>query len=296
MYKREANGTWTATGCKGAIYKIAEAIYDNSVETPDRRIRAVGSQYISNSVLGAVCRSTDDGASWASSPNNSLDLSAGNAYTGVAAGERTITPNNANRMFVSTAGSMPVPTNGCLIMYGAEGGGGARSCQATWLNLPARLTGVEYINGEFVAYGYGDANHPFISTTPNPLPDLTIRAWKNASGKDITQVTSAEFGNGLYVFGTTNGKIIATQSLATTPTVWETVVMPANTRVINDIEFNGTEFVAVADSGRLFTSTNGLNWIEQKSGTKLHIKSVVWVPADNAWLAADAGGVILSFE
>ncbi len=288
--------------CTGMIKEIAEADY-SAINPGDRRIRAIGGLTITGGQVGNLCTSTDDGVTWSSGQR--VLVNAGNAFTSTAAGEvvGTALSNNSNRVFVTTAQSFPTTSTGpCLLSYGPEGDSGATNCATTGaagFHLPKTVNKIVYANGYYFALGLGSANNPWLSATANPLPSRTVSAWTALSNLDNLDLYTLAYGAGGYVMGGANGVLLHSTDLlanvgAADTTAAITVLTSHTTETINEIAWNGSEYLAVGNNGLIMNSSDGVNWVLQRSYTSVNLNAVAWIAADSTWIIVGDAGTVLT--
>ena len=134
---------------------------------------------------------------------------------------------------------------------------------------PSPLEDIAYGNGTYVAVGRtldaGSAAGAYVSTNAvnwsHRLPGAHLRAIVH--GNDLFVAVGKEndnFGN-MKAFTSTDGQIFAMHDLGVIG-------------ILQDVLFADGQFLAVGDSGRIFTSPDGTNWMSQTSGTSIALTSV----------------------
>lgn len=63
--------------------------------------------------------------------------------------------------------------------------------------------------------------------------------------------------------------------------------------VLNDVLWNGSQFLAVGDGGAIMRSSDGIGWVTVASGTDMNLNAIAWDGSDYA-VVGDAGTVLIS--
>lgn len=61
--------------------------------------------------------------------------------------------------------------------------------------------------------------------------------------------------------------------------------------ILYSVSWNGSQWLAVGSNGTVLSSTDGITWTAQTSGTTNILKSVSW--NGSQWLVVGTGGTIL---
>ena len=100
------------------------------------------------------------------------------------------------------------------------------------------------------------------------------------------------FRDGLYIIIM---KLICAALLILFGSAWAqnlwTPRVSGTTKNLNAVLWNGQQAMAVGDSGKIFTSVNGINWLPQNSGVAASLQAVAW---GNGTYVAVGDGIILS--
>jgi uncharacterized delta-60 repeat protein len=218
---RWSGGTWTAVSL-GSTLSL-------------RDIAEMGTTYVATSDGGTYLRSTDF-TTWTGSTMPNLAI----LYSTVA--------NSTEFVAVGAGGAMWHSTDGAgWVSAGTTGG-------------IARLSAVEYLNGQFVAVGAQGAIYA----------SLDGDSWTRYTAPSTSYLDSIGFGNGLYVIPTDTGDVLTSSDAHT----WTLNTVGDSTNN-NGVAFDGTRFVVVGDSGKIRTSTNGTTWTNVTgTGITVNLRSV----------------------
>jgi len=135
----------------------------------------------------------------------------------------------------------------------------------------------------FIAIGDGGT----ITTSPKGI------SWtRNNSGSSVNLNNIAIDENRIIVTGTSNSPA-STTILSNSDGTWiggdRQAALP--NILISDLSFGGTQFTAVAPSGTIMVSPDGVEWTEVLTGTNSLFKTVLW--DDRKFIAAGAAAHIL---
>lgn len=134
----------------------------------------------------------------------------------------------------------------------------------------------------FVACGYGNSNVGFVSTSPDGATWTQRATFAGTVLNDVHQSAA----NGYFIAvgrdASSNGKMFKSADLDT----WSAVTLPAGTKTLNAVHYNGTIWVACSNTGQFLTSSDGETWTIVYTGT--------FAPQDvsfgNIWVAVANGG------
>lgn len=127
-------------------------------------------------------------------------------------------------------------------------------------------------------------------TTVNPSNQFVRFAGRGIARKGSATLLVGIIWNSTFTaprpqirYSTNTGSTWLTQS---TPASFDTV-----DNQFNDVATDGTTFVAVGGLGIIYTSTNGVNWTQETSGTTATLNSIEYL--NGKWVVSGAGSVTL---
>ena len=223
---------------------------------PDLNAITYGGTYVTVGTVGVIL-SSSDAVNWTQQTNATPDLYA-------------VTNNGAGKYVAAGL-------SGTII----NSSNGVNWTSATYIpSSTPTLYGVAYGNGRYVAVGAGgtvltsDAYGTTWATAiaaSSPLPTYDLKGVAYGSGVG----TSGPGTNttGTFVAVGVNGTMVTSTDGGLTWGVPTTSPIPAGTQ-INAVTY-GSQFVAVADDGSIYNSTDGVNWTQVVSPNSTHPYAVV---------------------
>ena len=188
-------------------------------------------------------------------------------------------------------GYVAVGANGTIIYSNGNGG-------TTWLapvagsGTPNTLYGVTYANGMYVAVG---ATGTLLTSIDQGATWLHA-GWTATSASNT--LNSVAYGGASVSQGVTSGTntfvvVGAAGTLVTSVdggVSWTLQALPVTTSNLNSVTY-GHQFIAVGDSGSVYTSLDGLSWISQTSTTTTPLYAITHRRFD--YSAAGGAGLTL---
>jgi len=273
----------------------------NAVGTYDLHGIAHSTLFVAAGTQGTLLTSTDGlgwvpqpAITWLSTPSSLPDLNAiayGGTYVTVGTGGVILTSTDAvnwtQQTNVTSASLYAVTSNGAG-EYVAAGLNGTiiNNYGGTWISattIPVStptLYGVAYGNGRYVAVGvggtlltsdqYGTTWATAIAAS-TPLPAIDLKGVAYGSG--VGPSGPATNTTGTFVAVGLNGTMVTSTDGGATWGVPASASPIPPTVQINAVSY-GAEFVAVANDGSIYNSTDGVNWTQATSPTTSPIYAV----------------------
>lgn len=178
-----------------------------------------------------------------------------------------------------------------------NGPGGASTASVTavprpaggWWNAGTAALGSGALTG--LTYGTAsDASVNYLAVGGSAMYKSLDGVTWNALTSPTTTAVAAQIGLGYFLVSDTTGNIYRSSDLAT----WTADNITTGGTSINAIAASGTLAVAVGNGGKIFTSTDAINWTAAaSSGTAENLYGVALSPT-GLWLAVGAHGTILT--
>ena len=267
------NSLFVAVGFTGAITTSSDGItWTTRTSGTTRNLNSIGwngSSYFAVGENGVYCTSSD-GVTWVVN----IDVSVSAFYAVAVISSKTIAFGantsvilaGASRSVVLFLGDWAYGINTSRVaaesiayngsnQYVAVGSSGViltSSDAQTWVprvsNIATNLTGVQYVNGNYIALGQGGAIGTRITTSSDGV------TWTVASFVTTSSMFKVAYGASVYVLVGDSGFIRSSSDLVT----WTSRSAGANN--LNDLIFANSIFVAVGASNSVYSSTDGITW------------------------------------
>jgi len=158
----------------------------------------------------------------------------------------------------------------------------------TWNNMNVQPTSIVFAGGKFWA---GSTESGQIYTSDNIGTQWTIVEPPAFSGMIVTSITYAngKFTGVLEASSVGAGNMLFSSNDAA-GTQWQTFPLPPSP--IKSVTYAGGHYIAVGDSGKIFTSTTGQSWSMRTRMTNRNL-TTVYGDENNVLLAAGANGAML---
>ncbi|NLZ14899.1 MAG: hypothetical protein GXY29_12005 [Thermotogaceae bacterium] len=173
--------------------------------------------------------------------------------------------------------------NGRFVAVGQVGDGGisVSTNGTSWERKSTygsgRLRDVAWGDGLYIAIGAKDSNGIYWSETG------AVDNWSYRNNNQ--EINGITYGNGLFVAVGPKKIQTITKTGFKNNSSW-TDRSPNGNYTLNRVAWNGSLFVAVGDSGAIYTSPDATTWTKRTSPTSAKLNDVQWVPSIHYFYAA----------
>jgi hypothetical protein len=137
------------------------------------------------------------------------------------------------------------------------------------------------------AMAYGSGKYLLMEDPAREWTSTDLTSWTQAfGGLRDTSIYSMVRGPANYV-------VISGQQILLSPDgINYAIAANSPTGILNSVEFDGSNYVAVGQGGNVYTSTNSTTWVQRNSNASSQLRAVCRGPS--RWVAVGANGTVIT--